>query len=392
MSTHIMTASNEWATRPQDERFASLPELRTYLEHRESTLHHFEAKPGILAPFYDHTRRLPVLLDQDSLEQYELTNWSTGQLCKLAGVPQAFLSTLTPETASMVLRECWDKTATKRGDEPMKVQVSRNGRQVVRAITSERFDRVADLALLGYLDRMQDAGWRLAPARPNGDGPHSAQAKPLRAEDTGPWTFMREGEMGVPSGLYASDRDFFAFMIDAAHPIEEPGLGHALYRFAIVGNSEVGGGALSAGFGLFRGVCGNHILWDCQEFREIRGVHLGTGASSALNKMKIEATGFGDALGVSEFIKQAQALELAPTKEKLVEMLFARRILGKSESTRIVNVAEANEQQDGNPRSAWGIAQAITRDSQTGEGAQYANVRKAAEKPAEKVLALVGRN
>ena len=387
---NLDTASNQWATRPEDERFASLPELRTYIETRESTIRTYDASPGVLVPHFDHVKRIPILMDQDSLKSYELTNWSTGQLCKFAGVPQSFLATLTPETASIVLRERWDCTVTEREEAPLRVQVSENGRSIVRAITSNKFDRVADLALLGHLDRMASAGWRLAPARPVGDeGQHSSQARPLTAEDVGPWTRMQVGEMGVPSGLYASDRDFFAFMLDTEHPIEEPGQGGALYRGAIVQNSEVGGGALSVAMFIFREVCGNHIIWGSSEFREIRGVHLGSGATSALGKMRIEATGFGDALGVASFIKNAKALELAGSKEKLVEMLFSRRILGKSEALTVANKAEQWEAIDGNPRSAWGVAQAITRISQEGDGAQYANVRKASEKPAEKVLALV---
>ena len=82
---------------------------------------------------------------------------------------------------------------------------------------------------------------------------------------------------GKPSGLYASDHDVFAFLVDGGSVVEEPeGFGHRpsqLHRGFFVRNSETGAGLFELCFFLFRVVCGNHIIWDAENVMRFRIRH-----------------------------------------------------------------------------------------------------------------------
>jgi hypothetical protein len=88
-------------------------------------------------------------------------------------------------------------------------------------------------------------GWHVHPAHPN----HGSES----------------------AGLYASDRDMFAFFVNDDHPVA---VGDAtLGRGFFLWNSETGAATFGLTTFLYNYVCGNHIVWGADQVNELRIVH-----------------------------------------------------------------------------------------------------------------------
>ena len=72
--------------------------------------------------------------------------------------------------------------------------------------------------------------------------------------------------MIAPAGLYASDHDCFAFMVNESVTVDD-GSDGGLCRGFFVSNSEVGAASLKF-TSLYRSVCGNHIVWGAKQAQE----------------------------------------------------------------------------------------------------------------------------
>ncbi|NJL70718.1 MAG: hypothetical protein HC888_03460 [Candidatus Competibacteraceae bacterium] len=233
----------------------------------------------------------------------------------------------------------------------------------------------------------EEQGWRSPPSRTGGaDGEQSREA--TEADCMGA-SFIRPGDMISPGGLYASDRDMFAFLVDPSKRIED-GSPEGLWRGFFAQNSEVGDCSWILTFFLFRGTCGNHIIHGGKLLREIRIRHVGTANDRAMRAMRAELTEYAN-LDTSEdrkLIIQAKNLILGATKDECLDRLFGLKIA----SRQILNAAWTRAEgtgtvdADGSPDTAWGYAQALTRYSQT---IPYTDKRTDLDRAAGKVLALV---
>ncbi|MBK7143344.1 MAG: hypothetical protein IPH75_14825 [bacterium] len=73
------------------------------------------------------------------------------------------------------------------------------------------------------------------------------------------------------AGLYASDRDMFAFFVNDENVVE---VGNAkLGRGFFIWNSETGSATFGLTTFLYNYVCGNHIVWGADQVQELRIVH-----------------------------------------------------------------------------------------------------------------------
>src|SRR5690349_14621028 len=101
--TTLMAASHQWATRPNDQRFLTLEDLRISVENRRKES--WTAIPqvtdlrvlpsdnnGLAVQVFDPTHGENRLL--------EPTNWAFGQLSQYAGAPAGYLRTLPNELAA----------------------------------------------------------------------------------------------------------------------------------------------------------------------------------------------------------------------------------------------------------------------------------------------------
>ena len=179
------SAHRQWASRPPDERYASVQALydaararRLRLEER--TTHTVHVQTEAVGP--------DVVLRDTSGRTAALTNWSFGQLASLASAPPSYLRTLPAVIASAAINH----GLTRIERDQCQLFVDRSEPMTVHAITSPRYARVHHDELAGrVLDLMADhPAWQL----PFGyrDGVYGAER--------------------VPSGAYLGDRDMFVFV------------------------------------------------------------------------------------------------------------------------------------------------------------------------------------
>ena len=98
MSTNLYSAHNQWMTRPADERFWDLDDLRAALaDLRDRSFERTQKTRAVRAVAgYDSTD----LGLQGSCGPITLTHWSFNQLCSYAGAPASYLRQLPAPLAA----------------------------------------------------------------------------------------------------------------------------------------------------------------------------------------------------------------------------------------------------------------------------------------------------
>lgn len=263
MST-LSQANREWATRPEDERFKSIADM-----HAAVTKRWRNSKDGRIDM---RGTRLEVnghiRLIGGAGGTANLTHWSAGQLCTRLGVPRDLLTKLDPSTASAVLNDRLPKSIAEgdvMGSQRILITADDDGQRTLRALHGDQYDRVWDSQITKALLDWLPEGWRNPVAYAKG----------------------KYGAGLEPSGLYAGDRDMFAFFIDGGDWTDhEPGTfsvdGEQFNHGFFVWNSEVGAKSFGYMTFMFDVVCGNHYVWNARNVSEVRKVHRGNGASRGL--------------------------------------------------------------------------------------------------------------
>src|SRR4029077_6468479 len=150
------SAHREWAARPPDERYASVPALyeaararRLRLEERGTTT------VALTTEALDHD----IVLRDASNRTATLTHWSFGQLATMASAPPSYLRTLPAMIATSAINHGLQRFAR----EQCQLLVDRDEPRTVHAITSARYARVHHDELAGrVLDLMvQHPAWQL---------------------------------------------------------------------------------------------------------------------------------------------------------------------------------------------------------------------------------------
>jgi hypothetical protein len=190
------TAHREWASRPPDERYASVKALYEAARTRRARIEERTIETVNL--------RTEVVDDDDlaigntSGQTAALTHWSFGQLATLASAPPSYLRTLPAAIASSAINYGLQQFAR----DEHQLFIERTAPWTVHAITSPRYARVQHDELAGrVLALMAD---------------HPAWHLPLGYKD---------GEFGaekVPSGAYLGDRDMFLFLVDGNRDLDDP--------------------------------------------------------------------------------------------------------------------------------------------------------------------------
>ena len=163
-------------------------------------------------------------------------------MASLSRVPMALLERLRPETRTTVLNQCFERGRR------FKIALADGDR--LRAVTSDRYERVWDAELYDAIDR-----WLL----PSGFIP----AVP---------TFRTNGTNVMGNNkpaLFRSDRDSFAFFFSE----EARDVFGGLRKGVMVWNSEVGAKCLGFATFIFREVCGNFLIWGAGEVVERQARH-----------------------------------------------------------------------------------------------------------------------
>lgn len=333
MSTNLMTVSNQWATRPDDQRYTSLADLKAAvgLRKRESwtatpRIAELRALPyenGVKLEVYDQTAGCRRMLAP--------THWAFGQLAQYAQAPAAYLRKLPAELAAINLQ--WGIERSPLRDDGL-ILAQSNGKHELRAITSTSYGRIWDSQVVEAVERVNaDGRWQIPAAS-------YATTNPKRA-----------------TTLYASDRDVFIFLVDPSHPIEVGG--EQLFRGFYTWNSEVGSNVFGLTTFLYRYVCDNRIVWGATDVKELRIRHTGGAperfayeGQKYLSRYAEEST-----TALVQSIKSAQTKEIDPPKGDTVEQWLQARGFTKAEATASVATAVAEE---GKARTIWDIVNGIT--------------------------------
>jgi hypothetical protein len=372
---NLYRASNQWANRPDDERFTNLDEmLASCRYYRESAATATVALSNLRATADSGEVRI-----SGNAATARLTNWAFGQLARIAEAPAGYLRTLPAALACDNLN-C--KLPTVEGDG--KLLLHRNGDLIMRCITSDDYVRIWNTDVI---ERLQGLGseWRVPPARPARQG--QAGSRPATAADvlaaTGFGLSVNVGDMIAPAGLYASDHDMFAFMVNESRRIED-GSDGGLSRGFFISNSEVGAGALRLTTFMYRHVCGNHIVWGASNVTETKIVHRGRAGDRFNAEFLVELKRYADDAASEDEarIVSAKRCIIAADKDSVIDLLFGKRLLSRRQIAAAYDYAE-QEESNLAPTTVWGMVQGITRLSQD---CQFAEERVDIDRAAGKVL------
>src|SRR6476660_9542333 len=141
MNTNLMQVNQQWATRPNDERFLSLEDLKVQVAQRKSEswtatpfskdLRIMPADGGLIVNVYDPSQGdvIPLLP----------THWSFGQLSQYAQAPASYLRQLPPELAAINLQYGLEFNPVR--DSGLMLAQS-NEDHKLRAVTSPSYGRI----------------------------------------------------------------------------------------------------------------------------------------------------------------------------------------------------------------------------------------------------------
>ncbi len=360
--TYVHTAAhNQWISRPADERFGSLEALH------EATTHHKAAAVEavgvdlrkLTVAMRDFGDRMlePVLIGETGKEA-RFTNHGFKQLATRIGAPANYLRTLPGELVTANFN--YGLSHSDASDDAL--LFAKNGELRLRAALSGSYRRIWNADITERLLSMTALypQWQPAPAAFDGS-----------------------------RGLYASDEDMFAFLVDNNRRIFETGPAGGLSRGFMVSNSEVGTGSFVITTFMYEYVCGNHRVWGVSNQKELRIRHVGNADASAFDQLGVELTKYADGSAKDDeaAVTRMQTKVLASSKEELLDMVFGLRINGLSRRVieQSYELAETREDWYGNPRSVWGLTGGMT---EVARDLPNANDRVALERAAGKVMAL----
>lgn len=382
---NLYEASRQWAERPADQRFWTLEEMRLQCERwRAESVEADGIRPQDIKFLPTMDGEVTMMGAEGS--QAKLMHYSFGQVSRLVGAPPDYLRQLPAPVAADCLNHGLQTRADKRAN--LSILFHKNGGLQARAITSDSYARIWDSDIISRIEPLQAKGWRVPPARPANPGTDTTQVRIATEADCLRSAArlsigIKPGDAIAPAGLYASDHDMFAFLVNEDLEVE-----NGLFRGFFIQNSEVGDCAMKLTTFLYNSVCGNHIVWDAADVTEIKVVHLGKQADFKARRML--------AHGVQEYteastetdrkmIAAARSEILGQDKDEITGILYGKKIAQKREIENAYDMAEKYAATDGaaDPRSAWGMVQGFTRLSQE---TPYADHRVRLDKAAGKIL------
>ena len=350
----LMRAHSEWANRLADERHEDLSSLYSAVLGRKNLAQE------MTIPLNDLRFSAP---DQETLaletrfSKGTFTNWSFGQLTRQIGAPPGYLASLPANLAA----DCLNAGLKSVGDDRVKVlsqDTPGEDTQTYRAFTGESYGRIWDSEVVELAQRIVDR--------------------------SGGQFFNPKEWSGKGSGLYASDRDVFVFLINGGSIVDGGTSRDQLHRGFFLWNSETGSKTFGLDTFLFRAVCGNHQIFGGTDVRSLKIRH----SKFAPGRLESEALPIlleysqSSALGEEEKIRKAQEF-LLPAPEKTLDW-FTEKGFSRSQARGAIAYAQ---QEEGDCRTLWQAIQGLTRFSQT-----YINadIRDQLDRQAGKLMDLVG--
>lgn len=382
--SNLMAASNQWATRPADERFWNLKDLHAFLTDERDLSRQKNLPTHQLRAVANGSE---LMLQGPAGNDARLSNWSFQQLCTMTQSPASFLRQLPTPLVSEILNQ---RLPAAGDDRQSSLLIRRNGDMLVRALTTPEYGRIWDLDVVKELLPALDRGWRTPPARPVGDDP---RARPATIDDILPdqgnfGLSVKVGDKIGPAGVYHGDRDMFVFLVNPERVVND-GVG-GLMRGVFVWNSEVGKGAFHVRYFYLENVCGNHICWGASGVKDIKVIHRHGSIKGFGQKMARQIMTYANASVTEEenMIKAARSYELGDSQTDVVNRLYGMKPLALSKlviEEAYQTAVEWEHTAKAPPTSAWGFSHGLTRYSQK---YQNADERNRLDRAAGKILQL----
>lgn len=356
--TNLMQASAQWATRPSDQRFETLAALRDSVNGRRLRSRSVDVD----------LNRVHVTLENEQLAvnsviaPSEPTHWAFSQFAGMLKAPANYLRTLPKP----LLRDCLNegiKSAPRDSVKFMTIAAD-DGLNTLQAVTSPTYGRIWDADCVDAVGRIVDrTGGRFY--NPKAYDIATGQAK--------------------PSGLYASDRDVFMFMIDGGSQLDV-GPRAKLNRGFFVWNSEVGARTFGLMTFMFNTVCGNHIVWGAQNINSLVIRHTKNGPYRFDTDAAPALLAYAQSSAATEedTIRRAMGKALPKSVEEF-DKLIAPFKFTKSE---VKEAVEAAKREEGQCATLWDLVQGFTAYAR---GFDYVDARVDFEKRAGQLLNIVAQ-
>jgi len=338
----LLNAHAQWATRPNDQRFEALSALANSVKQRRSQSRSVDVDIS----------RVQVSAENDTiainrgLSKVEPTHWSFGQLAVWLKAPASYLRTLPTDLSVQCINNGLRQQAEAGLGALKFMAISREDSMLntLQAVTSTTYGRIWDADCVDAVQRIVErSGGKFNNPKAYVNGGQGFSG--ITGEVKG-------------SGLYASDRDVFMFMVDGGSVLDA-GPRAQLNRGFFVWNSEVGSRTFGMTTFLFNLVCGNHIVWGAQDVKELRIRHTQNGP----HRFDAEATPAlmaycnASAQPVEEQIRRAQALGIGKTDEEVTTWIDSH---GKFSKTEIRSAIDFAKSEEGDCQTLWHVVQGLT--------------------------------
>lgn len=391
---NLYRASGQWAKRPADQRFWTIQDAHQFCKGYADVASERTIDFGATR-FVDTGDNLA--LDMGDGVPLTMTNWGFSQLARMANAPAEYLRKLPAEVASRCLEVGLDRHFADKKSFDRVGLIHGGETPVLRALTSDKYSRFWNHEVFDRLGGLEAKGWQVPPGRPCGTKGEDtriateADCLDVRMKGLG----INPGDRIAPSGIYASDHDMFAFMVNEEYRIDD-GSDGGLSRGFFVSNSEVGAASLRLTMFSYRHVCGNHIVWDASDVLDVAVRHVGDVSGRFVMSIgdPLDTYLKSSAAKDEAKIRRAKEIVLGTDATAILDGIFGltnrRRRHGLPEALNLETVAaavESTEQhpEDGNPFSLWGFANGLTRISQL---SHYADRRTAIDAAAGSLLSL----
>jgi len=377
MSTNLMEAHSQWATRPQDERFQTLDALAESVGQRRLKSRSVDIDATRLEVKSDQAGLLTI---NGTIQPSEPSHWSFGQLSNLVGAPASYLRKLPMDLVVQNLNHGIKNGLAKDAVKFMTVERD-SGPNILQAVTSSTYGRIWDADCVAAVQRIVE--------RSNGRffNPKAYAMRP--GMDSNGFKSM-DASRTEPAGLYASDHDVFMFLIDGGSLLDG-GDRAKLHRGFFCWNSETGARSFGLTTFLFNAVCGNNIVWGAQDINKLVIRHTSGGpyrfdgeAMSTLNAY-VNAS----AAPIESAVRKAQSYILCDgtgSIESLESFLSSNGKFSRSEVRSAYDFAKAEE---GKCETLWDAVQGLTAYAR---GFDFVDARVDLETRAGKLLNLVAES
>lgn len=394
---NLTVASKEWAKRSADERFWDLDEMATAMEARKAASREVSSPMATVKVIETESENLAVDFGGKAAILSEL---AANQLARRVGFLPSALPLVSTGLAAQILNEriaatvAEAKAADKDCDIQALVQIPENGTARVRAVTSDKYARVWDTTVVDIAKNLAAMGFVVPPARPSGvanERTRTATESDVLSIAAGGGTGVKVGDTIAPAGLYSGDRSSFLLLVKPSDGADG-GDGSEFHRAVMIRNSEVGMSSLTITTALIRAVCGNHILWGCSEVATFSRKHIGD-ISQAVAGMK-EKLGIIAASPLApelEVISRLRSLTIADNADDVLAKIYKMRVspeLTQGVLQRAYAMAEKHRDTDGDPFTAWGMINGLTRMSQESD---FADERYDIDAAAGKLMAVLSK-